>query len=190
MAAETRITELEIQPVKSAGLVRLAPDVSLPRRIKVRARTDAPLELEGEVAFSDADGRMTLTQLTFRQLPGGPPITGESLRIPLRGLISLVVVRTIEVTLDTEPSPLARGLEMYLLRDQQVERPPADWDKIKLAAALYRLAWIAGFRPTRAVVATLGVPRSTASRWIAEARERGYLGPTEPRKAGERRKEG
>jgi hypothetical protein len=50
---------------------------------------------------------------------------------------------------------------------------------------LYRYGLAVSYKPTRAVEEGLKLPRSTASRWIAMAREAGYLGPSEgPGKAG------
>jgi hypothetical protein len=56
--------------------------------------------------------------------------------------------------------------------------------------AQYRDALAAGEPPTRAVSVRYGVARSTAGRWIAEARRRGELGKARPRIAGEIDQEG
>jgi hypothetical protein len=52
-------------------------------------------------------------------------------------------------------------------------------------ASVYRAAFAARDAPTKAVAVRFGVARSTAGRWISEARTRGILGPTQPRVAGE-----
>ncbi|MGI8868763.1 MAG: hypothetical protein ACR2F6_07920 [Mycobacteriales bacterium] len=52
-------------------------------------------------------------------------------------------------------------------------------DTLKWVARSYRLALILGEPPTRAVERDLRVPRSTAGRWVALARERGHLGAAE-----------
>jgi hypothetical protein len=52
-------------------------------------------------------------------------------------------------------------------------------------ASLYRNALAVGRPPTATVAKVRSVTRSTASRWIYEARRRGFLGAALPRKAGE-----
>jgi hypothetical protein len=64
-------------------------------------------------------------------------------------------------------------------------RPPkwddTHWERV---ASVYREA--GGRTPTQAVVDAFGVKRSTASAWVRRCRELGFLGPTEPRRPGER----
>jgi transposase len=60
---------------------------------------------------------------------------------------------------------------------------PSDED-LRAVADVYGLAFVTGGAPTKTVMERLGLPRSTAGRWIKMARERGLLGPATPRKAG------
>ena len=46
-------------------------------------------------------------------------------------------------------------------------------------AHLYRYGRAVSYKPTKAVEEGMKLPRSTASRWIAMARDMGYLGPSE-----------
>jgi transposase len=48
---------------------------------------------------------------------------------------------------------------------------------------VYRIAHAAGRPPAQAVAEVMGVPRSTAGRWIMRARRAGLLPPTSPGKA-------
>jgi hypothetical protein len=64
-------------------------------------------------------------------------------------------------------------------------RGPLRDDDLREIAAVYRAALAAGEPPTRTVAARFGVARSTAGRWVAEARRRGVLGKARPRMAGE-----
>lgn len=58
-------------------------------------------------------------------------------------------------------------------------------DVLKVVALIYRLAYLTGQHPTRAVQRRLQLPRSTAGRWIAQARERSLLRESRgERKAG------
>lgn len=59
---------------------------------------------------------------------------------------------------------------------------PTD-EALKNAAALYQFALILGDPPTKTVAARLEMGYSTAARWIALARERGFLGKTRQGKA-------
>lgn len=52
-------------------------------------------------------------------------------------------------------------------------------------AAVYRHAYANGNAPTRAVAAHFNRPRSTAGRWVQEARASGHLGPPRGTTSGE-----
>jgi hypothetical protein len=70
-------------------------------------------------------------------------------------------------------------------------RGPLRDDDLRKVAEVYRGAHAARNPPTRAVAARFGVSRSTAGRWIGEARRRGHLGEApRPRMAGEREADG
>ena len=58
-------------------------------------------------------------------------------------------------------------------------------DVLRQAAAIYRAASFAGPAPTNAVKDQMSVSRATAGRWVSMARERGFLGKTQPGMAGE-----
>jgi hypothetical protein len=54
-------------------------------------------------------------------------------------------------------------------------------------ASTYREALRTGERPRRAVMAAFGIDNgNTAGKWIAKCREKGYLGPTDPGRQGEK----
>ena len=67
--------------------------------------------------------------------------------------------------------------------------PPKDAE-LREIAEVYRGAVAQRIGPTRAVADRFSVSRSTAGRWIAEARRRGQLGKALPRMAGELEEEG
>jgi hypothetical protein len=52
-------------------------------------------------------------------------------------------------------------------------------------ASTYRAALRRQERPVVAIAESAGVPRSTAGRWVKEARRRGLLGEAQPGKAGD-----
>lgn len=51
-------------------------------------------------------------------------------------------------------------------------------------ARVYAVAWQSGSSPTKSVEELYHVSHSTAARWVHEARQRSFLGPTDKRKAG------
>lgn len=65
----------------------------------------------------------------------------------------------------------------------KLERPPRgklDDDFYREVALAYRWALAAGRSPLDTLVADSGVPRGTIARWVAAARDRGFLPPTTP----------
>lgn len=53
-------------------------------------------------------------------------------------------------------------------------------DDVKLAAAIYQVAFAAGLPPSRCVSDRMKIPYGTAKKRVAQARERGLLPPTRP----------
>lgn len=104
-------------------------------------------------------------------------ITSEALRqVPVARILSLGVTSLVG-TMNLAGSNLAAAKE---------EGPTEE--TLKLVARIYRLAHLGGEKPTQAVADLLGVPRSTAARWVQQSRGEGFLGPTKERKAGQLRK--
>jgi hypothetical protein len=71
------------------------------------------------------------------------------------------------------------GTAAPVLTEQEVElarlRGPVD-STLRTTAAIYKAAAAVGDPPLQAVERTLGLPRSTAGRWVSLARGRGLLG--------------
>ena len=66
-----------------------------------------------------------------------------------------------------------------------VARHGLDDESLRIAASIYQVAYLIGDPPTRKVETLLDLPRSTAGRWVTEARKRGYLSAARgPGKAG------
>ena len=65
------------------------------------------------------------------------------------------------------------------------KRGPITDERLRQVADIYRAACFATGAPTNAVRDQLGVPRATAGRWVSLARQRGFLGATQPGVAGE-----
>jgi hypothetical protein len=105
---------------------------------------------------------------------GGPEVTGEGIRaIPVRSIVS---AGASDVSPKTFQGPI-KADTFKRVND----------DALRLVTDVYRSAILAGNPPTQAVAHHLFFEvRSTAARWVMRARERGFLGPAEPGRAGER----
>ena len=152
------------------------------------AEEGLPYRLELRVVHED--GRFVVDQLTVKRREDGPPVTTEHLReVPIAALLRLAVesniMRVGPTTREGNRSSweLTWASPLALSERAKGGGGPSDED-LRTVAALYQVAYATGQAPTRLVMNRLELPRSTASRWIALARERGLLGPATPGKAG------
>jgi hypothetical protein len=137
--------------------------------------------------------------VAVRRRPGGLPLTAERLRCPVDAL-----VKAAAYGLAIEPTgrrvgrrEIWRHVFQRPLGGEEIERalrPRGRGAKLSdqflgEVAAVYRQALAAGRPPTQAVAEAFYGSRSSAGRWVMEARRRGLLGraPRE-RVAGERRR--
>ena len=109
-------------------------------------------------------------------------LTGEMLRqIP----VAEIVRRAVSDSLD-QLKPSRDGGFSIVLGAARPPKPtgrtgPSD-DLLRHVAFVYRVALLAGDAPTEAVAKEVGIPRATAGRWIASAREKGFLIASAPRR--------
>ena len=148
----------------------------------------------------------------IRRLSGGTPLTGELLRsIPLQRIIQRVQEHVRQQLVERDPLGASRpSWDTVLPKDaphdlwieypasrETIERelsadspggPKRVSDELlREAADVYREALATGqSNPTEVVRKRLHLARSTAGRYVGKARERGFLGPAMPRRAGER----
>lgn len=124
--------------------------------------------------------------------PAADSIRSEALRlIPVGRLLRDAVLAATH----TEPEP--GGVPDLMVREKDIGEswrsvvrgellPRSTSPPYEEVADVYRQALAAGERPTRAVADTLGVARSTAGRYVMEARARGFLDPAPgPGRSGE-----
>jgi len=139
-----------------------------------------------EVEVVPDKGRLAARSVSVRQRPDGPPVTGEVIRsVPVAAFVrsAATVVERAEPVGDGVFQMLDAALTEQAA-DEYRQAGPTD-RTLRAVAALYRLAYAVGDAPTKGVEQGLGLPRSTAGRWVAMARERGFLGQAEgPGKAG------
>ncbi|MDT0309269.1 hypothetical protein RM780_20225 [Streptomyces sp. DSM 44917] len=142
-------------------------DLVVPRRVDITGEAQRAGEQDIRITaeFNEASGRYECRSLTVTAREGGE-VTGEVLRaVPvatvmrdgvLSALQSITLLAAGPIPEDiTEGGPTTRALE---------------W-----VARLYRMALVLGEPPIPAVAAGLDLPKSTASRWITRARDRGFL---------------
>jgi hypothetical protein len=180
----------------ATGMVELTPGVVMPRRTAARV-TGSELPYDLRVTITLEDGRFVCEALTCERKAGGPPIASERVRqIPVARVVEFVArycLHLNEGTLDEPvilPDPWEWEKVVQAVEEaRQAVGPgrqpqgPTD-DVLRSVALIYRFAYACGRAPTKAVMDELELPRSTTGRWISLARERGYLGTTEERKAG------
>lgn len=140
----------------------------------------ATIESSTEAGGYDVDakavaegGRFVCERLEVSRIEGGPPVTTEGLReLPVADLLADACrVHAFEAALAQQ----AQAHAMRVMDDAALD----------LVALAYRYGNAVGDAPTREVMRLCRLSRSKASRWIAAARERGYLGAALPRVAGE-----
>lgn len=173
---------------RSAGqmlgrLVTVAPGLAGPPEMTLTAKEYRGYDVEVTVAFDGS--RYVVRRIAIEQRDGGPPVTTEAMRdIPVTGLMRYLMSSALRrETKHADGSSTLEQLDDWTA-DHVTRYGPTD-EALTVLAQMYRLAYVCGERPTKAVQDNLKLPRSTAGRWIALARERGILGAAEgPGKAG------
>ena len=157
---------------------RLAPGIGVRSPVQVVATDCAGYDVE--LAVEVVAGRFMATSVLVRQREGGPPVTSEGIRsIPVARLTKLAVAAHV---MQVEEKDGVTTWTPMRMTDETAKRfrgeGPTD-EALGWVARLYRLALLLGDPPVTAVEHGLGLPRSTAGRWVALARQRGFLGQAE-----------
>jgi hypothetical protein len=179
---------------KPMNFIEFGPNLGAPREFTFRVEEKGLYSLEADVVYEQpVGGRMghfVVDRLTIRRREDGPPVTTEGLReIPVAAFLrlalegSLLRVGPREHDGHTSSWELTPAAPIALSERAQAGGGPSDAD-LRAVADVYQLAYLTGAAPTKTVMQRLDLPRSTASRWIRMARERGLLGPATPGKAG------
>lgn len=174
--------------------IELAPGLIAPEFATGRRRWEAfklALTVRAVPGRHGRAGRFVCYELDLQQLDDGPAVTSEALRrLPVaamvRELAAALWTQTGNPDRDAarwaEESPEAVGRWRLRLGTEEYERirdqgPTAE--ALAWVAHAYRLALVLGDPPTQAVERLLGLPRSTAGRWVTLARAQGHLGAAE-----------
>lgn len=157
--------------------VEVAAGMHVPELVQVR---DDSGDYVVEVDVVPDAGRLVAQGVRVTRKPGGPAVTGEGLRaVQVASLTRRAIGRLLEVSERDGKQAVTKRRKLHpddvpRLRENGPTTETLDW-----VAHLYRLALVTGEPPTKAVETALDIPRSTAGRWVAAARERGLLGPAE-----------
>jgi hypothetical protein len=171
----------------SAELIEIVPGVMGVQWIRDdRGAIPSPsgnIRVEVYIRFEPELHRYICRAFTARG-PVGRPVTTEVLRQARTGdWINMALMKT--TVLDAEQQPIREvanpdGREPWGLTPPDGITAGGPTDRaLQWVAHVYRYGYAVSFNPTKAVQETLKLPRSTAGRWIAAAREAGYLGPSE-----------
>jgi len=176
-------------PREISGEVEIVPGVVGPERIvvdnwSIPERTGA-VDVRIDIRFDHELRRYICHELTaYRSLAAQPsgPVTTETLR---KVKIEQMIVINVLVNYPESP-PTTRVLDNpegrepwgYTVPDGLTDHGPTD-RVLQWVAHFYRLGYAVSYGATKQVQESLKVPRSTAGRWIAAAREAGYLHPAE-----------
>jgi hypothetical protein len=145
--------------------------------IEVVVTNDRGLPCDVELVATMRHGQYEVDKLVCSRKKKGPEITGELVRsLPVGRLLQMSAIKANTF----QASPHADAAKIR-------KQGPTD-ESLRVVAQVYRLALAVREDPTAAVASGLKLPRPTAARWVKTARQRGYLGPTEERRAGERKR--
>jgi hypothetical protein len=144
-------------------------------RIRVKAwGRDLPCDVELVAAVEN--GTYVVSEVHCSRKRRGREVTGEAIRaVPIARILTL---GAMAANSGLHPSPDAAEI-----RDQG----PTE-DSLHVVAFIYRLAHMVRDPPTRAVASAIGLPYSTAARWVQQARQAGFLRPAERGRPGERKR--
>ena len=160
-------------------VVEIAPGLGVIPHFTAKASgDDLPFEVEIEAELDVAKKQYRITQIR------GEHLTTEALRkIPVGKILRLSTVSVLrELTAAGEGSVSSGPLSL-----EPIERTlggPSQ-EALRTVMVVYRSAVLFGGDPTKSVAEYLGLPRSTAGRWVRLARDAKLLGEAMPAKAGE-----
>lgn len=153
----------------------VAPGIMAPETASIEAGDVSGYDVHIQVVLND--GRYIATEVCVRQRDGGPPVTGEAIRrVPVANIIRRSLPGAVTWVADKSDGVI-RSTDAAMPENVTAHGPTDE--ALTWVARAYRLALLLDMPPTKEVEASIGLPRSTAGRWVALARERGFLGPSE-----------
>ncbi len=152
---------------------RLAPGLSVELPAVVEA---GPSKNVGPnpvtLVIDEIDGRLGCTEITVRAADGRT-VSGTDLRtVPVATLVRMAAATLVRQTVGGGEGHVT--VVPYQPPEVDVRAGATD-EVLRFIAASYSLAYALGEPPAKAVERDLGLAKSTASKWISIARERGFL---------------
>ena len=145
------------------------------QRIRVKA-SGRDLPCDAELVAEVENGTYVVSEVRCSRRRGGPEISGETIRaVPVTRILR---AGALDANRGLHPGPDAAEI-----RDQG----PTE-DSLHVVAYVYRMAHLVREPPTKAVASAIGLPYSTAARWVQEARRAGFLRRADKRRPGERKR--
>lgn len=140
-----------------------------------------PAELRGTVNL--VGDRLACTQLEVVGAPG-EAVTSDRLRqVPVAALTALAVRGGLVNVSMVDDGRLRVTTPSTLRAPEGFPAAGPTREALQYVALTYRLAYMLGGSPTKAVAA-LGMPYATAARWVSRARKAKLLDPTARGRAG------
>lgn len=153
------------------GRVDIGGGLTIPAEITATAEDISGYAVQITAGYDADSGRYVTRRLMVQANDG--EVTSEGIRaIPVASVLRLTVTGVVGPMLFREvgqPAPVGKA-------------GPTE-ETLRAVARIYRLAVLLGGPATQQVAISLGVPRSTAGRWVTRARDRGYLTVTDRRTA-------
>ncbi len=128
---------------------------------------------------------MRPTSVTVTACAGSPPVTGTTLRsvrvwdLARHVILAAVDRGTIERAGPHSVRVVERGLSLTDADAARLRRDGPTDESLDWVATCYNLALVLGLPPAKQVQVELQLPRTTATKWIKRARDKGLLGAEE-----------
>lgn len=175
-----RVPDLTVTVPPDARLVPLGPALRVPTPLIVTLIDGYQVvaRVEPEVLA----GRLLITDLQVTRLPGGTPVTVDGIRnLPLAAMVHAAGVYVRDEPGDgPEDDPALLNSEHLTPENvARMTKAGPTPETLYAVAFVYRRAVATSEPPTRAIEEAFQLSRSKAGRWIALARDAGYLGKSE-----------
>lgn len=148
-------------------VIGVGDELVVPRHIEITAEAQNAEEqnIAMSAEYNERTGRYECRSLTVSASDGGE-VTGETLRaVPVAMVLHTGISSALQAFTLLSMGPVPEDI---------TEGGPTT-RALKWVAYLYRVALIFGEPPIPAVAKALELPKSTASRWVTRARDRGFL---------------
>ena len=161
-----RYVAVEVPLSESESWNWLGDGLRIPREMSVQS-TSTEYECDVSARYDEQAGRY-ITQRVTVTARDGHEVTGETLR----------GIRVAELLRHKTQGTLAHLMPRW---PRELAEAGPTVETLQAVAVIYRLALMLGDSPTQAVAEELGIPRSTAGRWVTRSRDRGFLSVVDPR---------